>query len=54
MRFKRPPKTADEALETLKEADQRFERNKHFLEGSIGPGLIKEDTHKEKQERIKE
>ena len=43
--FKRPPKTSEEAIETLKEADMRFELNKKFLAGTKGTGLIKEDTH---------
>lgn len=38
--FKRPPRTSEEAIETLKEADQRFEVNKRFLVGKDGGKLI--------------
>jgi len=34
--FKRPPKTSEEAIETLQEADLRFEHSKQFLAGSKG------------------
>ena len=55
--FKRPPKTSEEAIETLKEADQRFEANKQFLVGKDGGKLIGKEqieTHEVKQERIKQ
>ena len=32
--FKRPPRTRDEALNTLKEADQRYEGSRKFLYGA--------------------
>ncbi len=35
VRFKRPPDTVDETLQTLKEADLRYEASKHFLSGSL-------------------
>ena len=34
--FKRPPKTSQEAIEVLQEADKRFELAKNFLAGSKG------------------
>ena len=33
VRFKRPPKTKEEIMETLKEADERYEMGKQFLAG---------------------
>ena len=33
-RIRRPPQTAKETLETLKEADHRYEGSKRFLYGS--------------------
>ena len=37
--FRRPPRTSEEALETLKEADQRFEMGKKYLVGKDGGNL---------------
>ena len=51
--FKRPPKTTEEAIETLKEVDKRFEANKSFLEGKKG-SLKREDTAAVKSERLKQ
>ena len=34
--FKRPPKTSEEAMEALQEADKRFELAKNFLTGRQG------------------
>lgn len=33
LKMKRPPKTVTEAIETLKEADIRYERGKEYLFG---------------------
>jgi hypothetical protein len=33
VQFLRPPRTSDEAIKTLKEADIRYEVNKQFLTG---------------------
>ena len=35
VRFKRPPKTAKEAIHVLQEADARFEQNKKYLTGEL-------------------
>lgn len=53
MHFKRPPKTTEEAIETLKEVDQRFEQNRQFLTGPKG-SLKVEDTNAVKQEKFKQ
>lgn len=34
--FKRPPKTSEEAIDTLKEVDSRYEANKSYLSGPKG------------------
>ena len=51
--FRRPPKTVEETIKTLKEVDSRYEINKNFLVGSLGK-LVQEDTVAMKQEKVKE
>ena len=51
--FRRPPKTSEEAVETLKEADQRFEKNKKFLMGKEG-GLKQDESNTIKQEKYRQ
>jgi hypothetical protein len=33
--LKRPPRTSEEALNTLKDVDARYELKKHFLSGEL-------------------
>jgi len=42
LKYKRPPKTSEEAMSTLQEVDARFEVNKSHLVGNIGK--LKEDV----------
>ena len=51
--FRRPPKTSEEVVQTLQEADQRFEMNKSFLVGKEG-SLVQEESNTVKQEKLQQ
>ena len=61
IRFRRPPKTSAEAMETLKEVDARYELQKHFLSGELynpHTSLVSSEkakqTEKDRQKRMLE